>query len=602
MHVDGRTLRWASVLLGLLLAAALSACGDSTVHTDEKVQTSTTAPSSPPWEPPDSISVIDRTSTSLTIDWYAPLFEDATFYVLHRSSSEHGEYSIVASDIAATNFVDQDLQPDSVYYYMVRGCNDFGCSGFSSEVAAGVTEASGQVAIPAAPVSWMSGAGIDDDDVMGIWAQVPGATYHEIQGSYSRTPETYPGQEAEVSAPRGSHLFGAIWSWSGFLGGLSPSTIQTFRIRACNKAGCSPFEPAGPWPFSERNVLMVGPCELGLRLIPGEGCHWDDGDTVFHVNAKANSGIYGMCVGNRERNIYTCDDLYIYIGEDFVVSELESSKEWLIRRHPLSQKAPPQAKPPDEPRSLEARPEGTQIVLSWRAPLYHGGARVTGYRIEVSEDGSNWDVLVADTGPDTTSYMHSGWKGGGTGFYRVSAINSAGIGQQSSVASATTELCGGYKSLSAAVTSGDVEGVHCLIEELGADVNATDVDGNPMLFWIILEENLEIVRLLVDAGADVNATDAILGRPMLSWAIQDNNPEIVRLLVDAGADVNATDDLGEPMLFRVIQDNNPETVRLLVDAGADVNATDDRGNSMLYWAMLEENPDIVRILTEAGAK
>ena len=541
MHVDANTLRWASILPGLLfVASALSACGDSTVHTDEAIETPTTVPFTPPYLIlPDSVSVIDRTSDSLTIQWEADWDPrgTVTFHELHRGQSKIGAYEAVASiDAADSTFVDQGLEPDSVYYYMVRACNDSGCSGLSSEVAAGVTEASGQVAIPAAPVSWRSGAGIDDDEVMAIWAQVPGATYYEIQVSYSRTPETYSGQEAEVSAPRGSHLFSAIGDWGTILGGLSPSVIQTFRIRACNKAGCSPFEPAGPWPVSERNVLMVGPCQLGLRLNPGEGCYSDDGDTVFYVNEEAYSGIHYICVGYRKGNIYSCDPSYIEIGKDLIVSELESSKEWLIRRHPLSQserRDTAALKPPDEPRSLGARPERTNIVLSWRTPLYNGGARVTGYRIEVSEDGSNWDVLLPDTGPDTTSYAHSGLIGGGTRFYRVSAINSAGIGQQSSVASATTELCGGYKSLSTAITSGDVEGVQCLIEELGEDVNATD-DGTPMLFWAILEENPDIVRLLVEAGADVNATDANVGISMLPSAINVGKSDIVRLLVDAG--------------------------------------------------------------------
>ena len=209
---------------------------------------------------PESFYVIDRTSDSLTIHWVAAWdpYGKVTFHELHRGQSKNGAYEAVASiDAADSTLVDQGLEPDSVYYYMVRACNDSGCTGFSNEVAVGVTEASGQVAIPAAPVSWRSGAGIYDDyEVMAIWTQVPGATYHEIQGSYSRTPETYPGQEAEVSAPRGSHLFGVAYGVGpDSLGGLSPSTIQTFRIRACNKAGCSPFEPAGPWPFSGEERL-----------------------------------------------------------------------------------------------------------------------------------------------------------------------------------------------------------------------------------------------------------------------------------------------------------------------------------------------------------
>ena len=136
----------------------------------------------------------------------------------------------------------------------------------------------------------------------------------------------------------------------------------------------------------------------------------------------------------------------------------------------------------------------------------------------MSEDGSNWEVLLADTGSDDISYVHSGLEGGSTRFYRVSAINTAGIGPQSSISSAATELCGGRESLFRAITSGEAENVQCLIWELGADVNANDDQGNPPLFWAILEANPEIVQLLVEAGADVNATDE-RGNPPLFWAI-----------------------------------------------------------------------------------
>ena len=39
-----------------------------------------------------------------------------------------------------------------------------------------------------------------------------------------------------------------------------------------------------------------------------------------------------------------------------------------------------------------------QINLSWTAPSDDGGADITGYRIEVSEDGAAWSDLTADTG------------------------------------------------------------------------------------------------------------------------------------------------------------------------------------------------------------
>ena len=94
---------------------------------------------------------------------------------------------------------------------------------------------------------------------------------------------------------------------------------------------------------------------------------------------------------------------------------------------------------PSAPQNLTAAANGqTQIDLSWSAPSSDGGAAITGYRIEVSESGSTWSDLEADTGSTTTSYSHTGLTAGTTRHYRVSAIDSNGTGRPSNVASATT--------------------------------------------------------------------------------------------------------------------------------------------------------------------
>ena len=95
---------------------------------------------------------------------------------------------------------------------------------------------------------------------------------------------------------------------------------------------------------------------------------------------------------------------------------------------------------PGAPTGLTATADGqTQIDLSWTAPSDDGGASISGYRIEVSEDNSAWSDLVADTNSTSTSYAHTGLDAGSTRHYRVSAINSAGTGDPSNVADATTE-------------------------------------------------------------------------------------------------------------------------------------------------------------------
>ena len=95
---------------------------------------------------------------------------------------------------------------------------------------------------------------------------------------------------------------------------------------------------------------------------------------------------------------------------------------------------------PNSPTSLTATADGqTEIDLSWTAPSDDGGSAITGYRIDVSEDGSNWSDLNADTGSTDTSYSHTGLDAGSTRHYRVSAINSAGTGPASNSANATTD-------------------------------------------------------------------------------------------------------------------------------------------------------------------
>ena len=109
---------------------------------------------------------------------------------------------------------------------------------------------------------------------------------------------------------------------------------------------------------------------------------------------------------------------------------------------------------PDAPAGLVATAAGDmRIDLAWEPPAYNGGTAVTGYRIEVSEDVDPlvWTELAAhhaamEDGEVVMAYTHTMDCSGGpkepcsevTRHYRVSAINAAGTGPASNVASATT--------------------------------------------------------------------------------------------------------------------------------------------------------------------
>ena len=94
---------------------------------------------------------------------------------------------------------------------------------------------------------------------------------------------------------------------------------------------------------------------------------------------------------------------------------------------------------PGAPRALTATARGKNAIrLDWAAPASDGGAAITGYRIEVSSDGSSgpWTELVGST--TATTYLHGGLSEGDARHYRVSAINLVGTSGPSNTAYATT--------------------------------------------------------------------------------------------------------------------------------------------------------------------
>ena len=91
--------------------------------------------------------------------------------------------------------------------------------------------------------------------------------------------------------------------------------------------------------------------------------------------------------------------------------------------------------PPGSPAGVTASSDGwRRIDLSWTAPTDDGGSDVTGYRIEMSDDGASWDELVADTRDESTEYAHVGLEVDTKRHYRVSAINAVGVGSSSNIA------------------------------------------------------------------------------------------------------------------------------------------------------------------------
>jgi ankyrin repeat protein len=182
---------------------------------------------------------------------------------------------------------------------------------------------------------------------------------------------------------------------------------------------------------------------------------------------------------------------------------------------------------------------------------------------------------------------------------------------------------------------GDLETVRAMIAADPALVDADDEHGWRPIFHASLWRQEQVVRLLIEAGADLAAHD---GYVMHYAGEVPNNKAIVSLLVQYGAldaHVRPADDLarqflsavflgdsarvrsllvrhphlstqrdglGDRPILHAARNGDTDIVRLLLDHGADANTLNDRGHTALYCAGGHGHLETLKLLLERGAE
>ncbi len=179
-------------------------------------------------------------------------------------------------------------------------------------------------------------------------------------------------------------------------------------------------------------------------------------------------------------------------------------------------------------------------------------------------------------------------------------------------------------------------GILNLLKPAGADLEATDGDGHTPLAVAIDPSDPARARMFIEAGARIDAR--CRHGTVLHHAVQENSMELVRELVNRGADLEATDgdgetalqvachqsaaegegialfllargararvgkDLWDTPLYRSVTKGRARVVRALLEHGADVHARDECGWTSLHQACLNfRGLDVIEALVEAGA-
>lgn len=125
-----------------------------------------------------------------------------------------------------------------------------------------------------------------------------------------------------------------------------------------------------------------------------------------------------------------------------------------------------------------------------------------------------------------------------------------------------------------------LEIVKKLLKRFNTDPNVTDKEGNTALFCAINAKDMDMTKLLIDNGANINLKNADEDTPLLI-AARKNLTNLVELLIKHGADVNAKDKNGNTPLIFATKKRNLSVVKDLIRKEADINAKNNNGDSPL---------------------
>ncbi|KAK8810748.1 hypothetical protein WA158_007323 [Blastocystis sp. Blastoise] len=117
--------------------------------------------------------------------------------------------------------------------------------------------------------------------------------------------------------------------------------------------------------------------------------------------------------------------------------------------------------------------------------------------------------------------------------------------------------------------------------ENGGDVNVLDYQNNTALFWAAKAGNIDMINYLCRNGINVNAKNSIQATA-LHWAVFSNSSQTITSLIMNGLDPDSKDEDGNTPLHLACEYHLEESVKELLFNQANPNITNNLGNSPLH--------------------
>ena len=439
-------------------------------------------------------------TNSLTVSWAAPSSDGGSAIIAYdlrhirsdASSKADANWTVVQdvwTGSGTRSYELAGLDGGTQYDVQVRAVNVAGDGPWSSTATGTPTSAETTPGSPANAQYVRVGS-----TTVVSWDPSTGATHYKLYHSDSRFPRCSLFSSGTLS---GCDELAANISATTYTHANPDADTNSYWITACNAAGCSEIDSGNPARFVDNRPAAPTGAQY-VRVGTTTVVTWDPSagathykvyyDDFFDTSCRLSSGRPSFCellAGNVTGTTYTHAspdedrNYYWVVGcNNAGCSDIDSGNPATLVESTRSATAP------GAPTRLTATANGqTRIDLSWTAPSDDGGAGITGYKIEVSTNGSTWSDLVANTGSAATSYSHTGLTAGSTRHYRVSAINSAGAGPASGTDSTTTES----QSNAAPTTVGTIpDQILTLGTELTVDVSPyfSDPDDDALSYTI----------------------------------------------------------------------------------------------------------------------
>jgi predicted phage tail protein len=431
--------------------SAINSVGTSS-PSSEAVATPTKTSAPPkniPPSPPTGLTATSSSGTQINLSWNPPTSNGGppiTGYKI-QYSIDSGNFANLVSNTGTvvTGYSHTGLSSAHIYSYKVFAINSVGTSNSSNTGSAVPT----QVSSAPYPPTGLTANSASSTSISLSWI-APQNT-----GSSAIT-----GYKIEYKVGSGSYsILVPNTSLATYLHtGLTTGTTYTYRVSAINSIGTGvPSNEASTVPsktYTPTGVtaVAVSPTQIYLSWIPPSETF---GQQIagYRIDQKLSANIFNTIVDNTGKTTnYSINNLstgktYTFAVVTLFTGGTESNPSPEASATPTSTSVPPPSTPPPtsipQSSALPNTPTGLNVTkispssvqLSWTAPSNNGKPSVTGYNIEYKIGSGAWSVLTANTGI-STSYIHTGLIAG-TFTYRVSAINSAGIGNPSIEASIT---------------------------------------------------------------------------------------------------------------------------------------------------------------------